>query len=303
MPETVAEAVAVSGVLDHPSCRGVDLAQRGARHQRPAAGPLRRAHDVVDVPLPHLRLPQHEGAGHVGVVAAHQRPEVDLDEVTGCQFGRGRTMVGHRRIGARGHDGLERGAVGAVVEHPAFQLPRDGSLGAAGAQAAAAHQIGQRRVGGLTCQSQQCHLAGVLDLPQSLHAAGGPDQFGTPGQLFGQCGETVDGDDVTFKPDPGRPAGDGPGHQMASAGTLDHQVQVRRLPRRLGAVPRIGGQHRRRAVGEYQDGGVGTGESGQITHVDQVTDQQRVQPVGGQESGQPHPALGMCHDPRRYSLR
>ena len=135
-------------------------------------------------------------------------------------------MVRNRRIRPGGHDGFERGSVGAVVEHQHLQVTGHGALGAAGPQPAALHQCGQRGVGGLAGQPEQRHLAGVLDLAQRLHGAGGPNQIrgGVIGQRAGQRVQAVDGDDVAFESDPPGAAGQGQLHEMTAAGPLDHSA-------------------------------------------------------------------------------
>ncbi len=84
---------------------------------------------------------------------------------------------------------------------------------------------------------------------------------------------------------------------------LDRDLQVGRLLGGLGAVPAVGGQHGPAIVGEHQQRGVRPGETGQVAHVDQVRDQHRVQPAGGDLRTEIVSTLGMCHDSRRYSLR
>ena len=75
-------------------------------------------------------------------------------------------------------------------------------------------------------------------------AVGRPGDFGRPFD-FGQQGiETIDGDNVALEPDSARSGRNSPRHQVSGARTLDHGVQIRRLPQRLDAVPRVGDQHR-----------------------------------------------------------
>ena len=117
-------------------------------------------------------------------------------------------------------------------------------------------------------------------------------------------GEAVDGHDVAFETQPADPAGGGAPGQMRPAGPLDDDLGVGGLLRGLGAVPPVGGQHRRFVVGADQQRGVRTGETGQITHVDQVGYQHRVQIRGGQPLPQPVPALEIvtADDATRYAV-
>ncbi len=184
-----------------------------------------------------------------------------------------------------------------MVEHQRLQFAAHLPFGVAGPQPAAGHQIGQRGVGGLAGQPQQRHFTGVLDLTQRFHRLRGTDQLGDTvlPQLFGECVEAVHGDDMAFKAQSPHAGRCGPPGQITRAGPLDGHLQVRRLLGGLGAVPAVGGQHRRPVVGEHQQGGVGPGETGQIAHIDQVADQHRVQfdrAQFGTERGSP---LGMCH--------
>ena len=67
--------------------------------------------------------------------------------------------------------------------------------------------------------------------------------------------------------------------------------------RGLRAVAPVGGQHRGLVVSANQQRSVGTGEPGQITHVDQACYQYRVQTVGLKSLPQTVPTLGYSHRP------
>ena len=203
-------------------------------------------------------------------------------------------MVRNRGVGARGHDGLERHPVGAVVQHQRLQLAAHLALGAAGPQATAVDQIGQRGVGRLAGQPQQRDLAGVLDLAQRLDRARRADQLGVAG-LLGERVEPFDGDDVTLEARAVAPRRRGASGQERSAGPFDHDLGVRGLLRRLRAVAPVGGQHRSVVVRANQQRRVRTGETGQITHVDQARYQHRVQSVRPQPLPQPVSTLGYSH--------
>ena len=256
---------------------------------------LRRGNQLVDVELPLRDRRQHEGAGHVGVVAADQRAEVDLDEVARRQHCVGRPVVRDRRVGPGRHDGLERHAVGAVVEHQRLEFAAYLFLRPARAQPAALDEVRQRGVGRLARQPQQRDLARVLDLAQRLHRSRGPDQLSGVARGLAQGGEPVDGHHVAFKPQPAHAVLGGAPGQMRPARPLDDDLRVRGLLRGLGAIATVGGQHRRFAVGADQQRRIRTREAGQITHVDQVGYQHRVQFGVGQPLAQPVPALRNSH--------
>ena len=289
--QPVTEVLGVAGVRDDLPRRRVDVLERHPGCEEVPARPLGGRDEFIDVELPLSGRRQHERAGHVGVVAAHQGAEVDLHEVPGGQHRIGRPMVRDRRIRSGRHDGLEGHAVGTVIEHQRLELAAHLFLCPARPQPAALDQILQRRVGGFTGQSQQRDLAGVLDLAQGLHGSGGPHQTGL---LTGRLGEhrvSVDGHDVTLEAQPGHPVGGRARDQVRSACPLDDDLGVGGLLCGLRAVPPVGGQHRCRVFGTNQQRGVRSGETGQITDVDQVRYQHRVQVGGDQPLAQPVPAL------------
>jgi len=299
--QTVAEVLPVAGLGDHRAGRAVDLAQFGPGHQCRPAGPLGLGHQRVDLPLPRGRGSQHEGAGHVRVVAADQRTEVDLHEIPGPQFGVGGPVMRDSRIGAGGDDRLEGPPVGAVFEHQELQFAGHRPLSPPRTQSTAGDQRGQGRIGRLARQPQQRHLTGVLDLPKALDDAPGPGQRCLRILAEPACErvEAVDGDHVALESDPRGAVDQGTPDQVRCARPLDHHLQIGGLAGGLGQVPGVGGQHRRgvgaRSCGEHQQSGVGAGEPRQIPHVDQVAHHQRVQTGGRQRGSQPDPALGMCH--------
>ena len=122
----------------------------------------------------------------------------------------------------------------------------------------------------------------------------GADQLGVA-RLLRERVEPVDGDDVALEAEPSHTVGGGPSGQKLPAGPLDHDFGVRHLLRGLGAVPPVGGQHRSVVIRANQQRRVGTGETGQITHVDQACYQHGVQPVRLQPLPQPVSTLGYSH--------
>ena len=85
-PHAVAEPVREVGAVASRSSITARAAASTSSARAPARdrvdpGLLRLAHDVVDLPQLRRRLPERDGARHVGVVPAEQRPEVELDHV------------------------------------------------------------------------------------------------------------------------------------------------------------------------------------------------------------------------------
>ena len=64
-------------------------------------------HQQVDLPLPGRGGTQDKGAGHVGVVTAHQRTEVNLDEIPPLEDCLGGPVVGNGGVRPGGDDRLE----------------------------------------------------------------------------------------------------------------------------------------------------------------------------------------------------
>ena len=187
--------------------------------------------------------------------------------------------------------------VGAVVEHQRLELAADLLLGAARPQT---HRASTRSASAASAASQASRSSAISPASLTSRSAstvpGGPDQLGLRRPRSSSSASnpsTV----TTWLSNPSRPhaVGGRAAGQMAAAGPFDDDLGVGRLLRGLRAIAPVGGQHRRLVVGADQQRGVGTGESGQITHVDQVGYQHRVQFGGGQPATQPVPALGNCH--------
>jgi hypothetical protein len=96
---------------------------------------------------------------------------------------------------------------------------------------------------------------------------------------------------MAFEPHPPCTVLGGATGQMRPAGPFDDDLRIRGLLRGLSAIATVGGQHRSFAVGKDQQRRVRTRESRQITHVDQVGYQHRVQIGVDQPLAQPVPAL------------
>ena len=182
-----------------------------------------------------------------------------------------------------------------MVEHQRLEFAAHLFFRPASPQSPALDEVGQRGVSRLARQPQQRDLARILDLAQRLHRSSGANQFGGVASRLAQSGEPVDGHHMTFKPHPPRAVLGCTRSQMRPARPLDDDLGVGGLLRGLGAITAVGGQHRRFVVGADQQCRIRTRKAGQITHVDQVGYQHRVQVGIRQPLAQPVPALRYCH--------
>src|SRR6266702_1322926 len=83
--EAMGEVLTMAGRADDVPGGRVHLLGGGAGHGRLDPGPLGRGHQGVDVALPGGGLAEHDGAGHVRVVAAVPGAAVDGDQVAGLE--------------------------------------------------------------------------------------------------------------------------------------------------------------------------------------------------------------------------
>ena len=208
VPEAVREVLAVAGVGDDLARLAASTATTSApdRERRPAGG-LRRGDQLVDLPLPVRRVPEDDGARHVGVVAVDRGAEVELQEVAVAQHGRVGPVVRDRRVGAGGHDRLERRRLGAEREHPRVELAAHLPLGAAGPQRPLGGELGQRPVGDGAGPAQRLDLVVVLDRPLAPRRRAGPTLSSGRGaagvgQHLLQGGQAVDGEVVRLEAEP-----------------------------------------------------------------------------------------------------
>lgn len=125
-------------------------------------------------------------------------------------------------------------------------------------------------------------LAGVLDLPQRLDGARGAHQLDLVTCRLGQRRVGLHGHDVALETEPAHPVGRRTCRQMRPTGPLDDDFGVRRLLGRLGAVAPVCGQYRRGVVDTDEQRRIGSGESGEVTHVDQVGHEHGVEIRGSQ---------------------
>lgn len=100
---------------------------------------------------------------------------------------------------------------------------------------------------------------------------------------------------MAFEAEPADTVGRGPPGQARGTRAFDDHFGVRRLLCSLGAVAPVGDEHGRFVPGTDQQCGIRAREPGQITYVDQVGYQHRVEVDGGQPTPQPLPALGNSH--------
>ena len=291
MPEPVTEVLPVAGCFDHRAGRAVHVGQVGARGQGVPAGSLGVPDQLVQVPLPACGCTDRDGAGHVGVVAAVARAEVEGEQVAGDQRALARAVVRQGAVGAGGGDGVERRRLRAEVAHPVLQQAGHLPLGQAGAQHR--QQVRQGPVTDGAGGPQQVQLAGVLDPAKALHQLTDLHQLG--GGLGRDHRRDVavlgDAEVVRLEPEPDPAAPDGPLGQRDRAGTGDQHLDVGGLLGALLGIAEVGAQHRcprfARRGGRDQQRRVAAGETGQVADVDQAGHQQGVHLLGGQQGGQP----------------
>src|SRR5690348_12828019 len=102
--EAVAEVLAVAGRGDDVPRGRVHVRGGGAGHGRVDPGPLRRGHQGVNVALPGGGLAEHDGPGHVRVVAAVPGAAVDGDHVARLEAPAARRMVRDSSVGPRSEE-------------------------------------------------------------------------------------------------------------------------------------------------------------------------------------------------------
>ena len=311
-----------AGVGDHRAGRRVDRIAGGADRAGQPAGGLSPVDQVIDLPLPVGGLPQNQGPGHVRVIAVHPRAEIELDEITGRQHRGGGPMVRDGAVRTGGDDGLEGRVVGAEFAHPLIEVEPDLPFGTARPDPAGRDQFGQRVVGDRARMAQRLDLALVLDRPQGLDQVGGGaqlDRSPRPGR-DGELGVVVgDGDRPRLEPDDALRCATDQG-EITRPG--DQSGQIGDLRFRLGRVTAIGAEQRPRVAETTHricgraDDGVGraglvigvdhqqcrirAGEAGEVADVDQVGDQQRIDPGADQRRSQECASSGVVrvrHDP------
>ena len=141
----VQEGVGPAGLVDDRAAGRVDVLAADPGGHRGDAGRLGLEDHVEHPLLGRARLPHHDGAGHVRVVAVDQRAEVDHHEVAfGDRSGAG-PVVGHGPVGAGRHDRLEAHVVGPEPAHRGVELQAELLLG--GPLGQPGPDLGQRGVG------------------------------------------------------------------------------------------------------------------------------------------------------------
>ena len=103
-PEAVAhaveEALAISGSLDDPPRRRVDVAARDARSGDADRRVVRLEDDAMNLALLRARLADHGHARGIGFVAIDGRAQIEQDQVARRELSGRRLQVGQRRVGA-----------------------------------------------------------------------------------------------------------------------------------------------------------------------------------------------------------
>ena len=244
---------------------------------------------LVDLPLPVGGVPEHEGAGHVGVVAVDGRAEVELQEVAVAQHGRVGPVVRDRGVGAGGHDRLEGRRLGAQGRAsgrrargrpPARCGPGRSAPSAASSASAWSATAQARRSASISSSSL---IARCASTARRIDASSGTVPPASAEHLL-QRGQPVDGEVVRLVAEPaGAPLDARPGPAPATVRPVDQQLDVGHLDAGLRGVPAVGAEQVG-PVGAHQQRAVGAGEAGQVAHVEQVGDQDGVQPALGRRS-------------------
>src|SRR6266511_2957969 len=110
------EAIAISGIRDHPAGSPVDLLGGDARPHGLAGGLLSLANDLVALLLLRGRLPYRDRPGHVRAVASHPATEVQDDRVPTLDGPFPGLVMRRGTVRARAHDGEGRGLTAVLDE-------------------------------------------------------------------------------------------------------------------------------------------------------------------------------------------
>ena len=258
---------------------------RADRQRRPAGG-LRGGDQLVDLPLPVGGVPEDDGAGHVGVVAVDGRAEVELEEVAVAQHGRVGPVVRDRRVGAGGHDRLERrpprrraASMRASSSRPTSSSVRPGRSAPSAASSASAWSATAqaRRSASISSSSLIARCASTARRTDASSGTVPP----ALGQHLLQGGEPVDGQRRATRSRAGRrPAAPRLGASAATVARSTSTSTSGTWAAGLRRVPAVGAEQVG-PVGAHQQRAVGAGEAGQVAHVEQVGDQDGVQPALG----------------------
>lgn len=204
--------------------RTVHVTVGGAGHESLASGPLSGENQVVELDLPVGRSrADDEGAADLAPVSAVVGAEADGEKISFLHPSVRGPVAAPARVGSGGDGGREGGAVGSVVDQPAFQFEREMPLRAADQDRF--EEFTQRLVGDLGGDPQTADLLLVLHDAQLLD---GRAEIGQP-ELRGDRGHgPVPGDrQIVFLDGQGlRPACGGQirgGHDGITAG---HRQQV-----------------------------------------------------------------------------
>ena len=281
MSEGVGEVFAVARVRDDLRRRVVDGAAGDARPRRGDAGALGVEHGAVD-PL-HLlaRVPDGDGARHVGAVAAVDAAEVHRDELARRNGLVRRHGVGPAAVRAGGDDGVEGRVLRAIAEHEVRQLR--GELLLRDAHANVVIDLRERALRDALRAHERLQLLRVLDRAERREQRGRGAELGAyPAPVTLQL---RDGHILVLKADgPDAVALDRAVEQRGVAALRRRQLhrRVRDLLRRRLDVARV--RPVVRPLPRYERDAVGSGraEAGGVEAVRRVREQHRIDAAGVQ---------------------
>ena len=290
--ETVGEVRPVAGAVISVARRRVDLACRWLRPRRPAGRPAGPRHQPVDlraasrpaVPSTNVRVMSEWYPSTVAPKSSLRGRRCASSRAVGrwcgiALFAPAATMVSKDgSLAPRWRIRWSRSSPTSRSVRPGRMPPP--SISSASARSATAQAVRSASIS-----------PGVLDRPQLLDqsavATSSTSGHRRP-ELADRAASTETGDGLEAD------VPEAVGEQRQVAGPVDPPGQVGHLLRGLHVVPPVGAEQWsglvRLAVARTSARGVRPGEPGQVADVDQVRDQQRIQPGVLQERAQPAPA-------------
>ena len=282
VPEPVAELLAVAAVGDRLAGHGVDLACARAGVHGLERALLRGEHERVDLGGAAVERPGGKGPRAVRAVALDDAPEVDDHQRVGRNDLVARARVRKGAVGAAGDDDREGDALGASLDHVALELERDPALGPP--RQSALGECAQRLVDDRGRAGDALDLALLLDHPQILHQPARRHELHSLGNQLGQPPVRLYRQVLVVEADATRQRRGGVAEQVLLAA---HPLERRRhLGLGLVEVAEVGYEGPLGPRADERDA-VRAREPGQVTQVDQVRHQQRVELALGHALGEP----------------
>ena len=272
----MAEQLAAAGVGDDLAGRSVTHPTNGARTHRSKTGELGVEHElVVGGRLGRGCSAGGEGARAVGAVAAlAARADVDGHEVAALDHRRAGLAVRSRPVGTRRHDRLERQRREAGLADRALDLPRDVGLGAPHERAVGDIGVDDLEDVGGVARGRDLRVA--LDDAQVFNDPVGEHELDPArghaaqaiSQRVRQCAFEADAGTT------GRVLAKALDGKARNVALEHHDVEQRAQVLHPVGVAEVGDEDG--AILRQHDDAIRTGVAGQVPHVDEVRDHQRV---------------------------